>query len=176
MDLIYQKIVDTFNNNKQVFIDRNLPPVRQVDIYMGQPDDPASFELFLPAVFVDWSITEGTDKDENFMQLDFHVIQEPGIATENFSERLTEGLEYIQMIKTVKYLVNRSRAENTTPLSYIGERPRITPFFKYHIVSEEDSINRPTNTEVELTDYDLTGARAKQKKEPDPAPSIDTYQ
>ncbi|MBS2100695.1 hypothetical protein [Carboxylicivirga linearis] len=182
MESIYLQIAQKFKDNEQVFIDRNLPPVRQVDIYMGQPDDAESFEVFCPSVFVDWTINEDENTGTNYMQLDFHVLQEPGAGTEHYSDRLTEGMEYLQMLKTVKYLVNKLSADNTTPLKYMGERPRITPFFKYHIVSykcyideDQDSINRPTYEDVELTDYHLEQARLKQKKETPEPPIIDTF-
>ncbi|MBI9063267.1 MAG: hypothetical protein JEZ14_14900 [Marinilabiliaceae bacterium] len=182
MDQIYQKIIETFNANSQVFVERNLPPVRQVDIYMGQPDAPEIFELFLPGVFVEWGITPGTNGEPDQLQLDFHILQEPGTHTEHFSARLTEGLEYILMVKTVKYLVNRLRAENSTPLTYAGERPRVTPFFKYHIVSYTCSIDSDTgsltageNKDVQLTGYELTSGKLQKNEAEPPAPVIEIY-
>lgn len=183
MDKLYKKIAQVFTDNKQVFIDRDLLPVRQCDIYMGQPDDPESFEMFLPGVFVDWSITPGGAGEQDLLQVDFHVLQEPGANSENYSERLTESMDYLLTLKTVKYLVNRLRSSTSTPLTYSGERPRITPFFKYHIASykcyidsDEGSINRPTDTDTEPNDL-VVSKLGVQYQQPDEllSPIIDTF-
>ena len=182
MDKLYSVIAQTFTDNQQVFIDRGLQPVRQCDIYMGQADDAESFELFLPGVFVDWNITPGEPGEQDILLVDFHVLQEPGTNSENYSERLTESMQYLQTLKTVKYLMNRLRSTTSTPLTYNGERPRITPFFKYHIVtykcfidSDEGSINRPTLTDTEPTEVDITGILKEKEIMREPNPIIDTY-
>ncbi len=183
MEKLYQKIAQSFTDNAQVFTDRGLQPVRQCDIYMGQPDDPESFELFFPGVFVDWSITPGGPGEQDLLVVDFHLLQEPGTNSENYSGRLTESMGYILMLKTVKYLMNRLRTTTCTPLTYNGERPRITPFFKYHIVtykcfidSDEGSINRPTSTPTLPTDLNITETSIKEKEQvPELHPIIDTF-
>lgn len=181
MDELYLKIAQIFNDNQQVFIDRGLPHVRQCDIYMGQPDDAQSFELFLPAVFVDWAVTAGVDGEEDLLQVDFHVLQEPGTGSENFSERLIESVEYLKVLATVKYLMNRLSSTNTTSLTYTGERPRITPFFKYHIasykcsiISDDSSINRPNYTDTVPDKLVLTN-NIRQKTDTPPTPIIETF-
>lgn len=158
-------------------------PVRQCDIYMGQPDDPESFELFFPAVFVDWAITPGGPGEEDLIVIDFHIVEEPGTHSENFSNRLNESLNYIKRIKAVKYLMNRLRASNSTPLTYNGERPRTTPFFKYHIVSYKCYIDADTESiwrsEMDDTIPNDVGVVNRNLKEtetkPIPSPIIDTY-
>ena len=181
MEIIYQKIIDTFNANKQVFIDRSLPVIRQIDINYGQPDNPEGFEVFQPAIYISWQISEAEANEPNLLTLDFHIIQEPGAHTENYSERLAEGYEYILMLKTIKYILNKLRAGNTTGLKYIGERPNITPFFRYHIISYQcfidkvdESLTKGSITEVELTDLDLSKGQIKSK-EPELPTEIETF-
>jgi len=183
MDKVYKKIVDTINNNQAEFTAQNIPAIRMVDVYLGQPDDPESFEVFTPGVFVDWQIMPGLDGNPSEVNIDLHLVQEPGAGTESFSQQITKGLEYILVMKTLKKLMNRMRAANITPLTYNGERPRLTEFFKYHIVSykafidaDNESIHRPTIQDIELTDLDLTDGKIRQKEDLPPAsPAIDTF-
>lgn len=180
MDTIYKKITDTFKANEQVFIDRGLPVIRQIDINYGQPDNPEGFEVFMPSIFIGWQISQPNQNEANILTLDFHVLQEPGAHTEQYSERITEGLEYIYMLKTVKYILNKLRADNTTGLSYVGERPNITPYFRYHIVSyqcfidnADESLTKGGNIGTELTGY-TKDFKALQKVVALPT-DIDTY-
>ncbi|MBE9468990.1 MAG: hypothetical protein IMY72_11825 [Bacteroidetes bacterium] len=182
MEIIYQKIIDTFNANKKIFINRNLPVIRQIDINYGQPDDPQNFEVFQPAIYISWQISNQADREPSTLTLEFHVLQEPGAHTENYSERLPKGKEYLLMLKTIKYILNKLRASNTTGLKYTGERPNITPFFNYHILTYTcfiddgagESLTKGSLTDVELTDYDASFS--VQKKETPPTPTaIDTF-
>ena len=161
METLYQKIADTFNNNSQVFTDRSLPVPRVVDIYMGQPDDPENWEVFTPAIYLNWSIAPQSNNDPDLLTLDIHLVQEPGAATENFSDTMALGLEYLRMIKAVKYVVNKLQAANTTPLKWAGEKPADSPYFRYHIITytcaidgNSESLSRDTLTNVTLTDLD----------------------
>ncbi len=183
MDVMYQLIAKTLTENKTEFTNRGISAVRQCDIYMGQPDDPESFELFLPAVFVDWNIVPGNVGEQDLLQLDLHILQEPGTNSESFSNRISESMAYLTRVKTVKYLVNKLRTETSTPLTYAGERPRVTGFFKYHIASykcyfdnDHDSFSRSTNSEATLTDLNITDKTIPQKTASIEAdPMIDTY-
>lgn len=146
METVYKKIVETFTAHPEVFSDRNLPAIRQIDVYQGQPDDPENFEVFCPAMFIDWQIAPGANGESDKLTIDFHILQEPGVPTDNFTPTLDAGLEYLLQLKACKYLLNKLRAANTTPLVYAGERPRITPFFKYHVVSYTCSIDQYTDS------------------------------
>lgn len=180
MELVYQKIVETFNAHPQVFTDRNLPIPRTIDIDMGQPDDPESFEIFLPALFVNWNITPGTDGPD-ILTVDVSVLQEPGPGTESFSDRMPEGLEYMRLLKAIKFLLNRLSTEISSPLQYAGERPAATPFFKYHVISYRcgidqytDSIHRTQFVDGSAESLKLTG-KLKQKTGDNVPPEIDVY-
>lgn len=154
MEILYKKIVETFNNNPQVFTERELPALRLIDINYGQPDNPESFELFFPAMFIAWQILPSATIGENdTLNLDFHIIQEPGRATENFTVQLDAGIEYVRFVKACRYLLNRLKCPHITPLRYAGERQNTTPYFRYHIVSytcgieqDQSSIWRPEYT------------------------------
>jgi hypothetical protein len=168
MDSVYKKIVDTFKDNEQIFVDKQLPLIRQIDINLGQPDSPEEWEVFLPAMFISWDIKAGAVGESDMLTLDFHLVQEPGTGTESFSGRMDEGLEYIRMIRVVKYLLNALATDHTSPLRYAGERQAITPFFRYHIISYQcsidsytDSVFRPDLTEGTILDIDITTGRLR---------------
>lgn len=146
METVYKKIIETFEAHPEVFSDRELPNVRMIDIYQGQPENPEEFEVFCPAIFIDWLISPGANGESDKLTIDFHILQEPGVPTDNFTPTLEAGLEYMRMLKACKYLLNKLRATNSTPLQYAGEKPRTTPFFKYHVVSYTCSIDQYTDS------------------------------
>lgn len=180
MELVYNKIVEVFNAHPEVFTQSGLPVPRTIDIDMGQAEDPESFEIFLPGIFVNWSIAPGTDGPD-ILTLDVSVLQEPGAGTESFSERITEGLEYMRLLKAIKYLLNKLSTAETSPLVYAGERPAATPFFKYHIISYKcgidqytDTIHRPQMVDGSAESLRITQGRVKIKPLDD-TPVIETY-
>jgi hypothetical protein len=180
MEILYKKIVDTFNANEAVFTERNLPPIRQIDINYGQLDHVEDFEVFLPGIFIGWEIIENNSNEPSLARLDFHLAQDPGANTESFSKTLEAGMEYILMIKTVKYVLNKLRASNTSGLVYAGERPEITPYLRYHVISYQcfidkvhDSLTGGKTEEVKLTDY-TKDFKTKEKADIPLAPDIDT--
>lgn len=180
MELVYNKIVETFNAHPEVFTNRGLPVPRTIDIDMGQAEDPESFEIFLPGIFVNWDIKAGTDTPD-VLSVEISVLQEPGTGTESFSERMNEGLEYLSLLKAVKYLLNRLSTEITSPLQYTGERKAATPFFKYHVISYQcfidqytDSIHRPGTVDGSAESLKITG-KLKQKTSDNVPPEIEVY-
>ena len=179
METIYKEIVSVFNANKQVFIDRGLPTMRQIDIYMGQPDAPTDFEMFLPGMYIDWRIEPGPETEPDILTLDFHVLFDPGAATDNSSLRIDQGLQYIEFIKACKYLLNYLRTDNITPLKWNGERPTVTPYYKYHIITYKasidtylESIHRPVYGDTTISSVNITSGKLK----PDDSPlEVDTF-
>jgi hypothetical protein len=181
METVYNKIVDTFNDHPEVFTLMEVPAVRTIDLHMGQPDDPEDWEIFFPAVFIGWSIAPGATGEADILTMEFHILQEPGAGTEHFSDTVDAGLEYLRVIKACKYILNRMRADNTTPFKWAGERPAITPFFRYHILTYtcsidayNDSLNRPAYGEATGKDVNLTSAKVI-KTLPKVESDIDTY-
>lgn len=183
MEEVYNKIVDTFNAHPEVFTDRSLPTIRQIDIHIGQPDDPENFEVLCPAIFISWDIKAGTNGEADTLSLDFHLLQEPGAGTENYSDRMDEGLAYIRLVTAVKYCLNMLSTDSSSPLKYAGERQAATPYFRYHVItytcsidSYTDSVHRPELTESTIESINLTGGKLRQHL-PDriDIPEIDTF-
>lgn len=183
MEEVYKKIVDTFNAHPEVFTSRSLPTIRQIDINVGQPDDPESFEVLCPAIFIGWDIRAGSGSEADTLSLDFHLLQEPGAGTENYSDRLDEGLEYIRLASAVKRCLNMLSTDISSPLKYTGERQAVTPFFRYHVITytcsidaTTESVHRPTLTESTIESINLTGGKLRKEfPNKKPTPDIDTF-
>ena len=54
MELIFNKIIETLNANKERFREKGLKPVQFIDIYDGQPEEAEEYEFTLHAIFVDY--------------------------------------------------------------------------------------------------------------------------
>ncbi len=184
MEVVYKKIVETFNAHPEVFTSRGLPLVRQIDLNIGQPDDPENFEVFCPAMFISWSIRPGTGGESDTLTLDFHLLQEPTAGSESFSNVAVVGVEYIKLTRAVKYLLNGLKTGDTTPLKYAGEQPAVTPYFRYHVVSYTcsidaytDSIHKPVLAEGQLSGLVIKEGKLREKLDSPKAPQlvVDTY-
>jgi hypothetical protein len=181
MELLLKKIQDTFNANKQVFHQRGLPHVRQIDMHLGQPDNPDDFELLLPAMFISYSILEddtSTEPDE--LLLDFHLLQEAIGRSEGNSPNRDVSLTYLRMIDAVKYMLKDLTSEHTTGLRRAGQRPQNTEYYNYDIISMKcwitqanDSFTKPAYTEGTI-DKIRTDAFVKSKVKT--APNIGTIE
>lgn len=183
MELLLKKIQDTFNANKQVFHLRGLPHLRQIDIHIGQPDDPDNFEVLLPAMFISYSIREDDDNtDPDELLLDFHLLQEPVGSSEGNSHNRDVSLTYLRMIQAVKYMLKDLTSEHTTGLRRAGQRPHQTPYYNYDIISmkcwlsqETGSYTKPDYTEGTI-DKISTEAYVKSKMKASPQIGIiETY-
>jgi len=141
MDILLTTIQNTFNTNKQVFTDKGLPAIEHIDMYLGQPDNPNDFEFTLPALFVEYSIDEDDDsKDPAQLRLYFHLLFEP------------MGLQYIQMLNTVRYMLKDLRSENSGPLKRNGQYSNVTPYYRYEIISMK-CIYYPSNASFSKPAY-----------------------
>jgi|GEM_PF-1199233 len=168
MEIVYQKILKVFADHPEVFTERGLPVPRQIDINLGQPDDPEGWEVFFPGIFIAWSIKTAGD-DPDVLTLELSVLQEPGAGTESFSNRLDEGLEYLKMLKAVKYLINGLRSDVSSPLTYKGERPGANRIMRYHVLeytckidSYTDSIHKHKLTPAVIENIKLGGGKLKE--------------
>lgn len=179
METLYKKISDTFNDHPEVFSERTLPVPRTIDIDYGQADDPEAFELFLPAILLNFDVKAGSDNPD-VLTLDVIVLQEPGAGTENFSERQDEGLSYVRFLKAVKYCFNNLASDESSPLRYMGERKAASQYFKYHVLtytcfidSYTDSLHKPTLVDGSIESIKIDG-KLKQK-DGFPQVEIETY-
>jgi hypothetical protein len=179
MDIVYKELTDFFNlpETKARFTDNGLPELKQMDINLGQPDNPQGFELFYPAIFIDWEEIKPSENDPVNLNISFHVIQEAGAQTENFSNRIDKGLEYVRVLKKIQEVFTNFSASNTSGFKFAGKTPNITPYFRYHIIQFRcfiDQVGGIAYSEVELIDYDAT-YNIKEKEPAPPEGDIDIF-
>jgi hypothetical protein len=182
MEIVFKRIKEVFEDHPEVFSERTLPAIRTIDIHLGQPDNPEEWEVFCPAIFVAWNKQPGPTGEPDVLTLDFHILQEPGIATDGEENTLDPGLEYLRLIKACNYLLNRLKADNTSPLEWKGERQAITQFFRYHIVTYtcqidtvSESIHDKVFAEGKVESIKVTGGKLKQFTDAKPVLEIETY-
>lgn len=169
MEEVYKKIVDTFNAHPEVFTSKSLPTIRQIDINVGQPDDPENRGV-MPGN-IHWLGYQSRIRIRaDTLSLDFHLLQEPGAGTENYSDRLDEGLEYIRLASAVKRCLNMLSTDISSPLKYTGERQAVNNFFRYHVITytcsidaTTESVHRPTLTESTIESINLTGGKLRKE-------------
>ncbi len=161
MDILYENLTKHFEKNeiRELFAQANLPELRTIDLNMGQVNNPEGFEIFYPAMFIDWSDKADGQTEPLSLELVFHILQIPSFATENFSDNLHEGLDYLRFLKTIKKALNSFRTPNASKFKYLGTSPNITPFYKYHTLNYscyiDDTTSEPELTAVELQGYNM---------------------
>ena len=136
MQNLYLKIVETINQNKQMFIDEELEPPRHIDLYNGQPDNPKAFEFVTPALFVDYGIdwSPGTaGAKQGTLTIDCHILTAARTNSESWSDA-TASKELL-FHEIIMELLESVSTDNVTSLICTGEKPSQTDFFDYHIMT-----------------------------------------
>lgn len=134
---LYLKIIEIIENNRELFISKGLLPVETVDLYDAQPEEPGGFEFTCPALFIDYKIEwerGGSRLKNGVLNIDVHIITQPGPGTENFNPRLPEGLQKLEYYDLIAELMERVATDNVPSLALISEEPVLTDYFCYHML------------------------------------------
>ncbi len=179
MDKLYSKLIAHFNLPivKQIFTNANLPELRTIDLNMGQVNNPEGFDIFYPAMFIDWAERNEKNTEPLHLDLSFHILQLPSFGTENFADNIQEGLSYLRFLKAVKKALNIFKPNNASKPAYKGAAPGITPYFKYHILNYSCYLD-DTTAEPELIEVELQGYNANfgiKERDEDLPTSIETF-
>lgn len=145
MQNLYLKILEQFKNNSHRFKELDLEPIRTVDMYSGQPDNPELFEFTTPAVFVDYNIDweKGSSAvKRGVLNLTLHIITDPTLGTENWSHNKEEGLRRLMYYALILELMEGVRTDTVGSLYAISEQPEKTDYFDYHTITFQTSITR----------------------------------
>lgn len=146
MQNLYLKILEQFKNNNHRFKELDLEPIRTVDMYSGQPDNPELFEFTAPAVFVDYNIDweKGSAAiKRGVLNLTLHIITDPAPGTESWSHNKEEGLRRLMYYTLILELIEGVRTDNVGSLYAISEQPEKTDYFDYHTITFQAVITRP---------------------------------
>lgn len=131
MDKLYLKIIEEFENKKNLFIKYNVPHIRYIDLYRGQPLAPERFELYdIPALFLEY----GIDWKTNILNLSVHVVCDSNFTTSNISPNKITGLEIFTLYKVVKEILQGLSCEDTGKLELVSERPAEADVVNYQII------------------------------------------
>lgn len=145
MKPLYQAIQTLFKRpeTNKAFTEQNLPAPEFIDLYEGQPEEPERFEFSTPALFIDYSIDwerAGTMR-KGKLTLEVHVLTEPTPETDSLSEPLS-GMEKVDYYETVSNVLEDLATNETSGLVLTGERPVVTDYFNYHLLTFTCTISR----------------------------------
>ncbi len=141
MDKLYLKILERIDEKQDLFISNNVPVIKYIDLYRGQPLAPERFELFdLPALFLEYSINWET----NILSLGVHVVTDQTHSTSSISPNKMSGLEIITLYNVIKEVLKELSSKHTGKLKLVGERPAETDVVNYQILDFTCSIEEVT--------------------------------
>lgn len=154
MQNLHLNIIEVINSNAERFTDLDLTPIRTIDIYNGQPEAAEEFEFLSPAIFVDYSIDwerGGSAHKMGIITLDVHIVTDPRPGTEDWSSRKNEGIKRTLYYSLIGELLESTSSSNTGSLCLIGENPKQTDYFDYHILTFDTTISRQKGRELTPT-------------------------
>ena len=137
MKNLYLKICDKFKEREDLFVSKNIPAIRYIDLYRGQPLAPERFELYdLPALFLEYNI----NWEQNTLNLSVHVVTDQTHSTASISPNKLTGLEIFTIYQVVKHLLKDLSSTSTGKLKLTGERPAEADVVNYQIIDFTCSI------------------------------------
>lgn len=125
MKTLYLKLIDTFTKDetiKELYTERNVDPVRHVDLYSGQDVNPEYFELTIyPALFVSFSI----DHIQNIATLTFRLCYEQLRDTSSMSITTQESLKFFDFIDLTDTILQKMESERFGKLVPVSTEQQI---------------------------------------------------
>jgi len=121
MKAFYQKLIAEFAKpeTQAAFTGQGLAPVGYIDLYAGQDQDEANFELFAqPAVLVDWEIDY---EEPTKATVNVYACYEQLRDTSNISLNRDLGLKFLDFISCVDAVVSKIESETTGKMDIISE-------------------------------------------------------
>lgn len=159
MKRLLEKIQQTLDDNRQLFLDNGIQPVATFDLFYNQPSSPDGFEWDLPAIFLDYML----DYDNERAYIYLHCIYEDAEDTDNREDDRDYGLKYLTFLSLIKHLL---KGVKTPPLfsalQLYQDSPVQSDYFHYHTLSFTctllDDLDDlfPKYTDINLTDLTTT--------------------
>ncbi|QSS96599.1 hypothetical protein [Psychroflexus sp. ALD_RP9] len=139
MKAFYLALLQHFEDHKQDFIDAQLKPIKTIDFYAGQDQDPENFNnLFFPALFFSWNINYDNNPEKPTAVLEFRLVYENLRDTSNLSLNKEKALAFFDTACLVDALLKELNIKEMGAL---------------HLVSEGLEVE-PTVTDVYLLNYE----------------------
>lgn len=169
----YKDIYQEFENNKQKFIDAEVPAVKTMDRYRGQPLNPEQFEYYeLPAIFIERSIAWERDGQvyNGVLLLRFHVVMEPTWDTSNIGTNNEDGLNYGTFLDCTREVLDNMRRPYISTLFRTSDEPVDTGVIVYETLGYQCMYYGNTTIDPHYEDtpapenVKILGRQAKTKK------------
>jgi hypothetical protein len=168
MKAFYIALLDYFEANQNRFTDLNLKPIKHIDFYAGQDQDPESFpNLFFPSLLFSWSINYETEPAT--VNLEFRIVFENLRDTSNLSQNKETALLFFDMAKLVDNLLKEMDIEELGALHLVFEgletQPTVTDVYLLNYEANICKLKTRTRTylEVDIEELELAG-ELKTKK------------
>lgn len=158
MKNLYLKICDKFKEREDLFVSKNIPTIRYIDLYRGQPLAPERFELYdVPALFLEYNI----NWEQNVLTLSVHVVTDQTFSTASISPNKLTGLEIFTIYEVVKHLLKDLSSTSTGKLKLTGERPAEADVVNYQILDFTCSIEE-SKVEDKFAEVDIEILKVKK--------------
>ncbi len=124
MKELYLKIIDVFNTEeiKQKFIEKELTPIKHVNLYRGQDYNQDEVHLF-PALFVKWSI-DYTQPTPSAI-ITFRIAWEQLRDTSSTNPTPEDSLKFIDTIDLIDEILKDIETEHTSKFTLLNEELNI---------------------------------------------------
>ena len=122
MKELYKNITEKLTNQAAIDLlaTRNLKKVMYVDLYKGQYQNQAAFDVMpLPAVFFEWSINH----EEETATVNLHLVYEQVQDTSNRSASQEQSLMFFDYLNSIHELIKDCESINTGKLESISFDP-----------------------------------------------------
>lgn len=119
---LFQTVIEKLTNQDAIdlFTDRELTPVKYVDLYKGQYLNLQMFDVTpLPAIFFQWT----KNHDTNIANIGIHLVYELVRDTSSRSEAQDKALKFFDYLNTVDELLFGLESVNTGKFERSTEEP-----------------------------------------------------
>lgn len=122
MKAFYNKVISVFDQaeNKEQYLEQNIPFVGYIDLYAGQDQFEENFELFAqPALLIDWGINYETEPPT--ATITAYCCYEQLRDTSNISLNRDKALKFLDFISITDSLLRTIETETTGKLNLVSE-------------------------------------------------------
>ncbi|AQY22989.1 hypothetical protein [Riemerella anatipestifer] len=123
---LYKKIVQTFDKEeiKQLYLDKNIPPVEFIDLYAEQDVIPEWFEAHhYPALLFGWSVNHSVTPA--VADITIHLCYEQLHDTSNLGTNTELALKFFEFIEITDNILKKIETKHTGKLNLVTEENKI---------------------------------------------------
>jgi hypothetical protein len=127
------ELYERFESASAKFTEAGLSAISFIDVYRGQPLDPAMYDYFsLPAVFVDYTMVGLGQNQPRRITMTLHIVTDDLPDAANISEKKDDGLKRFLYLLLIQTILEGYKLGKTTGLKFLSENPIDIPVVNYH--------------------------------------------